>query len=647
MNRMRMIALACCTLGVLWLPQAAFADGPATDPVMLLNEGFETEPVSYSTTPYTSLSVDGSVYGYWGRWTSQHRNGLSSLWCGTTRPATDATSYAERSAGHATFPVEAADFYSTSASFWYVMPSFGHSDRDSFVPQWTNDPTGSYGTGATIDKTSSWVQCVVNLSTPNPLFQYENLSRSAGVFRLQWIDHVERDPESGDPYIHTGEGPSVDDLTITGWKYGPVRGLAATVATGSVTLKWVRPWRSTAATSTEERALTYRVWRAPANTTDWTELTRASAPSYTDLTVEEATEYTYAVQAWDVGAGPGYGERAQVEVITKAFTVPLVSISAPSPGAVITGTGPATVTGTAVGQEGSTIVSASVTVRRSDNTYLNGATGTWTPTPSSVSAVLTGDSWSASWTPPRNEYLSHTYTITAAATDSRGKKATTPARSVRVDSVPYVAPAVTITAPTAGATLVAPFEITGSVRVQSGLPAASVRLEISRGPASWWNGSTWVSARTSVPAAVTGESWRLSVKPQAGADAYTVVATASDAHGLSGYSPPRAFSVHVVPDNAPLLVGARSLGRHGVELRFSKPVAMGGIAPRFAITAPDGRNLVPSVRASLTWSADRTRVRVATRPQVVGKRYTASVTGLTDARGNVSVLKSMPIRPRP
>ena len=112
-----------------------------------------------------------------------------------------------------------------------------------------------------------------------------------------------------------GQGPTIDNVVVDGFKYGPVRNLKLS---GNI-LSWNRPFRSTEGTATEERPISYRVWRSLTSpgSGDWTELTSGGriddagdAVSY-DVGPPPGYWYgspVYAVQAWDPGTGAGYGQ---------------------------------------------------------------------------------------------------------------------------------------------------------------------------------------------------------------------------------------------------------------------------------------------------------------------------------------------------
>lgn len=309
----------------LFFAASAFAAAPFSTGSAITSENFE------ASAPYQSgMNVYPGIFGgqgsttnaWWGLSSHISHSGASSMWCaGSTEPSsTWPRNYPEtlgdgtRSAsyGYADVPIpNMSDYYSAAATFWYSMPSLGAFEQNQagFEDWWL----GSGNVSAedvitTLTPESQWVQVTRNLT--NPTRKNGNLSRqTSAVFRFAWIDN----DEEGGASPRVGEGPSVDDLVITGYKYGPVRSLAAAVVGSNVQLTWTRPVRATGSTTAEERTISYRIWRSPLHQNTWTELTsdssRDNVNSYTDVS-PGAGGFEYLVQAWDTGTGTGYGELA-------------------------------------------------------------------------------------------------------------------------------------------------------------------------------------------------------------------------------------------------------------------------------------------------------------------------------------------------
>ncbi|MDP2181603.1 MAG: cell wall-binding repeat-containing protein [Actinomycetota bacterium] len=309
-----LVVLAMLVAGV----QTAYAAAPPTTPATVRSIDFE------SAIP-SDMSIWGVVYtfppkdptAWWGRITNRKYAGSYGLWCAGNMPANWTTyggKYPERTRGIADLYLpQLADYYSSEFSYYYSMPNYGLYDSSSFNPMWYSeaDPTDrDTNPFRPTTKYAEWSQDKWNLSNVG---NDVNLSRESGYFRFQFVDN-------GEGYLQTpttGEGATVDNIVVTGYKYGPVRTLTGTPSTGQVVLNWLRPYRAAGATTLEERSITYRVWRAyDVVNPSWTELTtvRLTSPTFTDSTVAEGTRYRYIVQAWDDGTGIGYGSTTQVIV---------------------------------------------------------------------------------------------------------------------------------------------------------------------------------------------------------------------------------------------------------------------------------------------------------------------------------------------
>ncbi len=205
---------------------------------------------------------------------------------------------------------EAAGLYRVLLSFHYLMPSHGAADADSFSVNWhrasnankTDARWGFKRTGAT-----EWRRVDLDLSAGEDA----PLSREAGQVNFQFFDF--NDP-AGAP--KNGQGASIDDVVVTGFKYGPVRAMAATLEGSAMRLAWSKPSRSLTNSAPDDRVVAYRVWRRPTTSATWTELTteRVSDAQFRDTTRRPDEPYIYLVQAWDPGTGAGYGEPGQWRV---------------------------------------------------------------------------------------------------------------------------------------------------------------------------------------------------------------------------------------------------------------------------------------------------------------------------------------------
>lgn len=447
----RITRLVCAVLVLVASLGAGFASAaPVTAPATIAAEGFETTTPtwSYTLAPWDILPSQGSTYGYWGR--EQRGSGSTwGLWCdGTNGPASIAQ-YLTYSGGWARFSLETSSFYSSQIAFDYNMPSVGYSDAGSFNLIWAAGdwipPNGiprTSNNSFALTPQNGWSHAVFDLSTGSG-----GLDRHDGVMRFLWVDQMEgylQNPQ-------TGQGPTVDNVTLTGWRYGPVRSLAATAGSG-VVLSWARPFRSSLATTqTEERAIGYHVWRSPAGANSWTELSAAglSAPldaltvTYTDPALAPGA-YDYAVQPSEAGTSPvGYGSpRYVTATVLPPAVPPIVAVSSPTSGTVL-GPLPGTMSGTAQAAPGSVLTGVRVSIQ-SDGQYWNGSSWQLAATTVAASSSNGFASWSAplplSWPAVSSKPggARHVVTVTAVSRDDHALDSSPAAATFTVDDQPPV-----------------------------------------------------------------------------------------------------------------------------------------------------------------------------------------------------------------
>ena len=365
MKRIALTIGTFATMLVLAAPSAGFAAGPAATPMTVMSEGFESASTKYVTAPIDiPPSTLGSTWGYWapvsvatgGGAFGRAHTGLRGLWCdGTDSGAVTGAgiwsgvplTYNPYSAGTATFDLtQTADLYTSSLDFWYTLPSRGSADMDSFnvLTSSMADPSDNQGNSTfplTADK--AWTHISIAITDGAKA----QIVRASSKVRFAWIDNLlDADPWS------VGQGPTIDDVAVTGWRYGPVRLLTAATAADGVTLTWSKPLRAPASTLAEDRAISYRVWRAPAGTTAtnsaaWTLLTPTNAAnadatiSLVDSSAVALTSYTYLVQPWEPGASARYG-MPQTVAAKMAGVASSMTFTSPTTSAF---SGPATVSG--------------------------------------------------------------------------------------------------------------------------------------------------------------------------------------------------------------------------------------------------------------------------------------------------------------
>ena len=332
-SRWLLVAAVAAIVAACWL--AAVRPAYAVDPqppltgATLLSDSFDTASPGVTLASIDYLTFPSTAY--WGVLAGRGVNGTAGLWCAGTPvpPGAVGSTYPSESYGLATVDLSTslpgapgetlADFYSSRLELSYTMPTLGGADGESFNVGWGPSDGSIKDTHTDFARTSvgSWARLGYDISQPVPAGSYDrsDLSRTAGKAYLQWVDFPEGYGQSGN-----GAGVTVDDLLVSGYKYGPVGALTAQNVSGGVQLTWQRPVRSTfAAAPAEERQLSYRVWRRATTESSWKELTAVgrladSAVSYTDPSPSAGVTYSYLVQPWDPGTGTGYGEASTVGI---------------------------------------------------------------------------------------------------------------------------------------------------------------------------------------------------------------------------------------------------------------------------------------------------------------------------------------------
>jgi hypothetical protein len=317
-----LFATALVALALACAPAAALAVGqPAFAPAAIFSEGFEGALPPRVSLAWAMPTPGDPTPAYWGPVTQRKHTGSFGLWCAGAIPGSAANGwttyggvYPVYTAGLATFDVpEMADYYSATLDYWYSLPSRGANDDASFNVMWSTaaapdhwQPDAAQPLAATMTE-RTYALTLPSLGSGHPV----NLSRMAGRVRFLFIDDVS-DYESP----ARGEGPTIDDVIVYGYKYGPVRALqTSSVTSQAVVLSWSRPASSTALLSGDDTRPSFRVWRArDAQPYSWIELTgaRVTGTSFED-TRPVGGNVRYIVQAWDPGSGTGYG---QVEAST-------------------------------------------------------------------------------------------------------------------------------------------------------------------------------------------------------------------------------------------------------------------------------------------------------------------------------------------
>ncbi|NTU71260.1 MAG: hypothetical protein HGB10_05525, partial [Coriobacteriia bacterium] len=263
------------------------------------------------------LPGEPATTAWWARQTRSYKYGLYGFYCAAAPTASTAI-YPDATRGIAYLDVpELADYYSADVVFWYVMRGLGSNDERAFRMGWKDVAADRSDRYDTFSVSTSWrLSPTINVTNPSDSV---NLSRRAAQINLQFLDNY---------WPNTNHaGPTVDDLAVWAYKYGPVVSInATTLAPTATLLAWSPPRTSTGSSEADTRTIGYRIWRAQNGTDVWTELTataRVVGNTYLDLGVVDGLAYKYVIQAWDPDSGSGRG------TMSSPFTWPS-SLTAPS-----------------------------------------------------------------------------------------------------------------------------------------------------------------------------------------------------------------------------------------------------------------------------------------------------------------------------
>ncbi|MEI8081415.1 MAG: hypothetical protein WCI74_06165, partial [Actinomycetes bacterium] len=249
---------------------AAFAVGvgPQANPVVLKNYSFETATTTdsgvYYSYQYYRTGAPGDGDYWWGRATGHGRTG-AGLWnASSNQVGLVAASYGSypggRSQGEADFALgDTTGWYKSDFSYWYYYPSYGGSFGNPFGLGWygTGVDAKTAGSGALIPQpptTSSWTQVVHSRTGGTTV-----VPATAGTVKFSYIDWGGSGP--------SGAGITVDDVAVTGYKYGPARNLSAArvspsgVGSTTVNVSWAAPYDAANSTTPDVRTMTYHVYR--------------------------------------------------------------------------------------------------------------------------------------------------------------------------------------------------------------------------------------------------------------------------------------------------------------------------------------------------------------------------------------------------
>ena len=309
------LAVLAALVGVFACAPAALAAAPPTAPAAVQSVGFE-DPVTDTLDTY-AYEIQGSATSTasWGLISPRHNTGSYALWCAGTTPGSWPF-YPQDTRGRADLTAQAtSDFYESWVSFYYIMPTLGAGDSGSFSVRWYNAPKDPSVdtqdlTFSSYSITPVWTRVLLQRTGAGT----NDLPAGPGALQFQFQNYWVG------PEVH--EGPTIDDVQVLGYKYGPVRSINASRGSPhtNVAVSWSRPYLSPGTTSVDSRSMIYRVWRYDTVTGSYTELAASptSSLSITDTSAPLTGTLQYVVKAYDPADGALYGETATSTVVPSA-----------------------------------------------------------------------------------------------------------------------------------------------------------------------------------------------------------------------------------------------------------------------------------------------------------------------------------------
>lgn len=302
--RNRSIALSVLVLFALFLmASAAYAVDPQTGPAVIRSVTFEGVNASDTLPVYTTFDPNNTGNPNpptWAAVTTTHNGGTHAFWCAGSNPASG-TSYPAGTRGQAVLWLpDQSQYYQSTINYAYSEPSLGPEDNtlgyNPFLVSWSSgsptDPTAPGGwSDIFLDRPiAGWKSVTYLRGVSGPPL-------TAGWLRFQFVSNPSQ--------TFTGQGPAIDDISVTAYEFGPVRSLSALRQQAdhtNVNVTWSKPYVA-GTTTLDPRTVYYRVWRKDKAASAWTELTSGGAITATTIADTGSAaidhEYQYAVQAYD------------------------------------------------------------------------------------------------------------------------------------------------------------------------------------------------------------------------------------------------------------------------------------------------------------------------------------------------------------
>ena len=296
-----MILSVLVVAAMVLMVSAAYAGTPPPSTAAVMQKvTFDSANATDTLQPFTTFGGFASGPASWGIVANPHQGSTGGgLWCAGVGGV--APNYPAGTRGLAVLHVsDASQYYQSDIQFSYIEPSLGALDANGssmpFVVNWSStfatdsvSPTGF--SDAFLPIATTWT------SVTYPRGGFAQPPLSAGWLRFQFTSDASQ--------LITGQGPTIDNIQVTGYEFGPVNGLHAARQPGAlatVVAGWSKP-SARGTLSPDPRSVWYRVWRHDLMSGVWTELTAGSgaitATSYTDANTDVTHQYQYAVQAYD------------------------------------------------------------------------------------------------------------------------------------------------------------------------------------------------------------------------------------------------------------------------------------------------------------------------------------------------------------
>jgi hypothetical protein len=299
---------------VLMVASAGVANAATPSPVPSVP--YTVTSVSFDTAQPLEVWAYPSFTPTPTAWWGPAAGGVSGmgLWCAGTQGASSYPFFPLNTGGDAAWNVpDTSDYYTSSLRFSYKWPL--PADYTDFALRWfdegANPKVAAPSSSSLPDPTNAYVTREYPRTSGPTSLQNKTVSSAAGTLEFQFMDwehNAIRGPVC--------PGVTIDNLQVTGWRYGKVQSLEASrVSDTGVLVSWGKPKASPNSDVEAAGSPTYRVWRHDLRSDSWVEVTSESARvpdserSIVDTSAATGGVFEYWVQAWGSGQeAAAYGE---------------------------------------------------------------------------------------------------------------------------------------------------------------------------------------------------------------------------------------------------------------------------------------------------------------------------------------------------